>query len=121
MPWWAWILVTLGLLIALGVLAARDPRVRSFAERLETLGWRRTLGGIWRLLRDGSAPLLPRLLVIPLVIYLVVPVDLVPDFIPVVGLADDLLVIGLTAWLLLRLLPSSIVDAHFPLDTDEQK
>lgn len=118
MPWWAWILVALGVLIVLGLLAARDSRVRDFAERLEVLGWSRTLRGIWRLFRDRDAPLLPRLLVVPLVFYLVMPVDLVPDFIPVIGVADDLLVIGLTAWLMLRLLPAAVVDAHFPRTGD---
>lgn len=39
------------------------------------------------------------------VVYLVLPVDVVPDFLPLVGWVDDLLVIGLGIWGAFRSLP----------------
>jgi uncharacterized membrane protein YkvA (DUF1232 family) len=38
------------------------------------------------------------------------PLDLVPDFIPVVGYLDDLLVILGAAWLFLRLVPAGVLE-----------
>jgi uncharacterized membrane protein YkvA (DUF1232 family) len=49
------------------------------------------------LLLDREAPVLPRLLALIAVLYLLVPLDLMPDAIPLVGWLDDLGVIGLAA------------------------
>ena len=46
-----------------------------------------------RLLRDPRVPRRTKLVVGAAVAYIASPVDLIPDFIPVVGLADDLLVL----------------------------
>jgi uncharacterized membrane protein YkvA (DUF1232 family) len=37
------------------------------------------------------------------------PIDLVPDFIPVLGLVDDLLIVPLGLWLALRLAPDTLI------------
>ena len=50
---------------------------------------------IWRLLRDPRVPVRTKIAVAAAAGYLVSPVDLIPEFIPVVGLADDLLLIAL--------------------------
>ena len=42
--------------------------------------------------------------------YLVSPVDIIPDFIPVIGHLDDLLIVPLLVWLALRLIPAGVVD-----------
>jgi len=46
----------------------------------------------WRLLREPRVPLLAKAVVPIAVLYFVSPVDLVPDFFPVVGEMDDLVV-----------------------------
>ena len=51
---------------------------------------------VGRLARDGSLPLGVRIRLWLLIGYLALPIDLVPDVIPVVGYADDLLVVVLT-------------------------
>lgn len=42
--------------------------------------------------------------------YLVSPVDIIPDFIPVIGHLDDLLIVPLLVWMALRMIPSSVVE-----------
>jgi uncharacterized membrane protein YkvA (DUF1232 family) len=44
--------------------------------------------------------------------YAVSPIDLIPDFIPVLGHVDDLILVPLGIWLLLRLIPSDLLDEH---------
>jgi uncharacterized membrane protein YkvA (DUF1232 family) len=60
------------------------------------ISWFRALG---RYYRDPSASTLGKLVIVLALVYVVVPVDLIPD-VPVVGWLDDLGVMGLaTAWL----------------------
>jgi uncharacterized membrane protein YkvA (DUF1232 family) len=42
------------------------------------------------------------------VAYALSPIDLIPDFIPVLGLVDDLLLIPLGLWLVLKLTPADV-------------
>jgi uncharacterized membrane protein YkvA (DUF1232 family) len=46
-------------------------------------------GAVWRFLTDRSAPILPKLLLLASAIYLVSPVDAIPDLVPIVGWLDD--------------------------------
>jgi uncharacterized membrane protein YkvA (DUF1232 family) len=48
---------------------------------------------LWRFLRDPAAPKLPKFMALLAVLYVVMPADLVPDVIPILGWLDDL---GLT-------------------------
>ncbi len=49
----------------------------------------------WRLLKDGRVGLTPKLLLLLIVAYVVMPVDLLPDFLPGLGQLDDLILIFL--------------------------
>ena len=40
------------------------------------------------------------------------PIDLIPDFIPVLGYLDDLLLVPLGLWLVIRLIPTEVMDTH---------
>jgi uncharacterized membrane protein YkvA (DUF1232 family) len=55
-----------------------------------------------RLVRDRDVPLRTRLLLVALLAYLLMPVDLVPDVIPVIGYADDAVVVALAIRLVVR-------------------
>jgi uncharacterized membrane protein YkvA (DUF1232 family) len=56
---------------------------------------------IWRLLTRRDAPWLPRIVAALTVLYVVFPLDLIPDAIPIVGWLDDLGVVGIaTAYVL---------------------
>ena len=44
--------------------------------------------------------------------YALSPIDLIPDFIPVLGLLDDALIVPAGLWLFVRLLPPGLMDEH---------
>jgi uncharacterized membrane protein YkvA (DUF1232 family) len=67
---------------------------------------------VWRMLRDPAVPLPAKAVVPGVVAYLAWPIDIIPDFIPVLGQIDDVLVISLGMSLLLLLTPRSVVEAH---------
>jgi uncharacterized membrane protein YkvA (DUF1232 family) len=65
-------------------LAARDPRVSWTAKAVGIL----------------------------IAAYALSPIDLIPDFIPVLGLLDDLVLLPVGIWLAVRLIPSAIMAEH---------
>lgn len=75
-----------------------------------TLLWTLVRGDLrllWRALRHPLAPWWLKAGTLGLVVYLVSPVDLLPDVIPVLGLADDVALIALVVhWMVSRLPPA---------------
>jgi uncharacterized membrane protein YkvA (DUF1232 family) len=63
---------------------------------------------LWRALRHPQAPGWLKLGVAALAVYLVWPVDLLPEALPLVGVVDDLVLIPLAIGFLLRRLPAHI-------------
>jgi uncharacterized membrane protein YkvA (DUF1232 family) len=59
--------------------------------------------------RDPRTPWAARILAALVVAYALSPVDLIPDFIPVLGYLDDLLLVPLGLWLVLRLIPPAVM------------
>jgi uncharacterized membrane protein YkvA (DUF1232 family) len=67
---------------------------------------------VWALLRDGRVPAQQKLILVGIGAYLVLPIDLIPDFVPVLGQLDDLAVVLLGLDLFIRSAPEAIVDEH---------
>jgi uncharacterized membrane protein YkvA (DUF1232 family) len=67
-----------------------------------------------RLSRDRCLSWPIRVRLVLLVGYLAVPIDLVPDFIPVLGYADDAIVIGLVLRSVIRRAGPDVVRQHWP-------
>ncbi len=44
--------------------------------------------------------------------YVLLPFDLIPDFIPIIGYCDDVVIIPLLFWIALKLIPKEIIDDH---------
>ena len=59
--------------------------------------------------RDPRTPLVAKLLVIAVICYAVSPIDLIPDFIPVLGLLDDLVLVPAGIALALKLIPAPVI------------
>ena len=67
-----------------------------------------------RLVRDGRLPRRARLVLAALAAYLAFPLDLVPDFLPVVGQLDDALIVGLALRAVVRGGGAELVREHWP-------
>jgi uncharacterized membrane protein YkvA (DUF1232 family) len=92
--------------------ALRSSEMGRLVRRVAALSLRRKVRLAWRLLADRRVPLLARAVLPAVVLYLAMPLDIVPDFIPVVGYLDDVLIILGAAWLFLRLVPAAVLDDH---------
>ena len=58
---------------------------------------------------DPRTPLVAKLAAAAVVAYALSPIDLVPDFIPVLGQLDDLILIPLGLWLVIKLVPREVL------------
>ncbi len=68
---------------------------------------------------DRRTPLIAKLLVTITVGYLLSPIDLIPDFIPVLGLLDDLIIVPILISISLKLIPAVIItDAREKVKND---
>jgi uncharacterized membrane protein YkvA (DUF1232 family) len=63
---------------------------------------------LWFARRDPATPWAAKLLLLLVVAYALSPIDLIPDFIPVLGWLDELLLLPLLIALALRLLPAPL-------------
>lgn len=60
--------------------------------------------------RDPRTPWHAKLLAGLIVAYALSPIDLIPDFIPVLGYLDDLVLVPLGLWLAVRLIPAEVME-----------
>ena len=67
-----------------------------------------------RLASDRSVPIGARIWLGLLVVYLISPIDLIPDFIPVLGYADDALVVAIALRFATRRAGSDSITKHWP-------
>jgi uncharacterized membrane protein YkvA (DUF1232 family) len=59
--------------------------------------------------RDPRVPWTVKLLAIAVAGYALSPIDLIPDFIPVLGVLDDLIIVPLGIWLVIALIPEDLM------------
>jgi uncharacterized membrane protein YkvA (DUF1232 family) len=86
--------------------AAAGPmsRVKNWGRAL-----RRDAHAIRLASRDPRVPWTVKLLAIAVAGYALSPIDLIPDFIPVLGYLDDLIIIPLGIWLVIALIPEDVM------------
>lgn len=121
MPEWLTVVVSIagGVLILWGALIAV---LWAQARRAgDTLDWReiaRLVPDVVRLIRrlvaDADVPRSVRWTLGALLVYLVLPIDLVPDVIPVIGYADDAIIVALALRFAVRRAGLSAVTHHWP-------
>lgn len=75
----------------------------------------------WRLFRDRRVPILAKAFLIATLAYVVWPLDLVPEYIPVIGEVDDLAVVLSGLWLFIRLCPPAVVRERVFEIAEEQR
>jgi uncharacterized membrane protein YkvA (DUF1232 family) len=103
-------------LLALAALAIARPRGNLLTEAIRLLP--DLLRLISRLARDAGLPRRVRIRLWLLVAYLALPIDLVPDFIPVLGYADDAIVVALVLRSVVRGAGPQALERHWPGTSD---
>lgn len=120
--WWGNTLLGLGaalllswlvLVVALLVIRPRGNLLREALRILPDL-----LRLIPRLAADKSLPVGVRVRLALLVVYLALPIDLIPDFIPVLGYADDAIIVTVVLRSVVRHAGLAAVRAHWPGSDD---
>ncbi len=66
----------------------------------------------WLAARDPRTPWYARAFGLLVTAYALSPIDLIPDFIPVLGLLDDIILIPAGIWLFLKMLPPGLFEEH---------
>jgi uncharacterized membrane protein YkvA (DUF1232 family) len=116
MTGWQWAVLTVAALLAIYVLfvgalllAGRRTDARAVAGFIPDC-----IVLVRRLLADPAVPRRHKLLLAALVAYLALPFDLVPDFIPIAGQADDALLVALVLRAVLRGSGPERLREHWP-------
>ncbi|NJC40982.1 uncharacterized membrane protein YkvA (DUF1232 family) [Brevundimonas alba] len=86
-------------------MSGRLAALKAWARRLKTDGL-----ALWIAARDPRTPLAAKLLAAAVAAYAFSPIDLIPDFVPVLGYLDDLLILPVGIWLVARLIPPALMD-----------
>jgi uncharacterized membrane protein YkvA (DUF1232 family) len=73
---------------------------------------------LWFAYKDPRTPWLPKIISMLAVAYALSPIDLIPDFVPVLGFLDDAVLLPAMIWLAVRLLPDEVVTACRQLAID---
>ena len=79
-------------------------RLKHWARALK-----REVVALWIAARDPRTPISARIVAAMVAAYALSPIDLIPDFIPVLGLLDDLLIVPLGILLAVRLIPPALM------------
>ncbi|MDM1487439.1 YkvA family protein [Acinetobacter towneri] len=70
---------------------------------------KRDVYAVWFAARDPETPFLAKLVALLVAAYAISPIDLIPDFIPVFGYLDDLILVPLGIMLVLRLVSTEVM------------
>ena len=79
-------------------------RIKSWAE-----GLKRDVIALWIAARSPRTPIAAKLVAGAVAGYALSPIDLIPDFIPVLGYLDDLLIVPLGIALAVQLIPAALM------------
>jgi len=102
------LLVYIGLIVGL-LLAGRRTEASALARFIPDC-----MVLVRRLIGDPRVPRRRKLVLVALLVYLALPIDLVPDFIPVVGQLDDVIIAALAVRYALRAGGPDLLAQHWP-------
>lgn len=70
-------------------------------------------GRLWRIANDPRTPRRAKLWLLGLALYVLSPIDPIPDFIPVIGLLDEIILVPLVLRHVRRMIPDEVWNDHF--------
>ncbi len=70
---------------------------------------KRDIAALWLAARDPRTPLSAKILALMVASYALSPIDLIPDFIPVLGLLDDVILVPIGILLVVKLIPAPLM------------
>ncbi|MFN3321396.1 MAG: YkvA family protein, partial [Allorhizobium sp.] len=73
---------------------------------------KRDVHALWLASHDPRTPWYAKVLAFMIAAYALSPIDLIPDFIPVLGYVDDAILLPLAILLAIRLVPSNVMAEH---------
>lgn len=82
-------------------------RLKAWARSL-----RRDAHAVWLCARDPRTPAAAKAVALLTAAYALSPIDLIPDFIPILGYLDDLVIVPVGLWLAIRLIPAEVLAEH---------
>jgi uncharacterized membrane protein YkvA (DUF1232 family) len=85
-------------------MKALSEKLRSWARRVKRDGIT-----LWFALKSPDTPWCAKALGVFVVAYALSPIDLIPDFIPVLGYLDDVILLPVLIWLAVKLLPAGVL------------
>ena len=88
-------------------MAALAGRLAAWARAIK-----RDVHAVYLASRDPRTPWYAKAVAIGVVAYALSPIDLIPDFIPVLGQLDELIILPLGIWLVVRLIPPYVMNEH---------
>lgn len=92
----------------------RDPRggLRAQLDHVRALT-KRNIDLYVGIYKDERTPKLSKFLLWLALGYLFLPFDLIPDFIPVIGQLDDVIIVPLLIYLAIRMVPDEVYEEHY--------
>ena len=91
----------------------RRARLAGWARRIKLAGWARRIKrdavALYLAARDPRVPWYAKALAACVAGYALSPIDLIPDFIPLLGYLDDLIILPLGILLAVRLIPADVL------------
>ena len=88
-------------------MAALAARLAAWARAIK-----RDVHAVYLASRDPRTPWYAKAVAIGVVAYALSPIDLIPDFIPVLGQLDELVILPAGIWLVVRLIPPGVMNEH---------
>jgi uncharacterized membrane protein YkvA (DUF1232 family) len=82
-------------------------RLKHWARALK-----RDVHALYLAARDQRVPWYAKAVAFSVACYALSPIDLIPDFIPVLGYLDDLVIVPLGIWLAVRMIPPAVMAEH---------
>ena len=90
-----------------------DTTLNAMLKKLKI--WARELKAqlltLWFSRTHPDTPIIAKIMAAVVVAYAFSPIDLIPDFVPVIGYLDDLIIVPIGIYITLRLIPEHVVEA----------